>query len=319
MFSGLIGITHMNLMRRFPLGCSLAVLMVWAIPLRAAPTSQPSGPALPPHVVRVADIRYGDGPGKSNLLDLYLPDKADHARPLIVWIHGGGWAAGDKTGCPAIPAVSHGFVVASLNYRLSGQATYPAQIQDCKGAIRFLRAHADQYHIDPNKIGVWGASAGGHLVALLGTSGGSTELEGTIGGNLDQSSRVQAVCDWFGPTDLTKFADQAQAAGIMQITPGPTLIMKLFGGSLQDKKDLVKEANPITYIPKQQQLPPFLIMHGDKDKLVPVAQSQLLYDALKTAGASVDLQVIPGAGHGNGFNTPRIASIVLTFFKSNLK
>jgi dipeptidyl aminopeptidase/acylaminoacyl peptidase len=156
-------------------------------------------------------------------------------------------------------------------------------------------------------------------VALLGTSAGDTNLEGTVGGNLNQSSRVQAVCDWFGPTDLTKFADQAQAAGILQTTPGPNLIMKLFGGSLQEKKDLVKEANPITYIARQEKLPPFLIMHGDKDKLVPVAQSQMLYDALKAKSDSVELQVIAGAGHGNGFTTPAIASKVLTFFKTNLK
>jgi acetyl esterase/lipase len=297
----------------------LAFLAMGSAPLQAAATSQPAGPVLPPNVVRLADIRYGEGPGKSNLLDLFEPNKADHARPLIIWIHGGGWSGGDKSGCPAVTAVNFGFVVASLNYRLSGQAPYPAQIQDCKGAIRFLRAHASQYHIDPNKIGVWGASAGGHLVALLGTSAGTSDLEGTVGGNLDQSSRVQAVCDWFGPTDLTKFADQAQAAGIMKTTPGPALITQLFGGTLQDKKDLFREANPITFIATQQKLPPFLIMHGDQDKLVPVAQSQMLCDALKSAGASVQLQILPGAGHGNGFDTPAVASRVLTFFKSNLK
>jgi acetyl esterase/lipase len=300
-------------------GVFVAFLAACAIPVVAAPATQP---ALPPHVVRVADVRYGDGPGRSNLLDLYLPDHADHARPLIIWIHGGGWSMGDKQACYAAPMVAHGFIAASLNYRLSGQAIYPAQIQDCKGAIRFLRAHAGQYHIDPNKIGVWGASAGGHLVALLGTSGGCAELEGTVGGNLDQSSRVQAVCDWYGPTDLTRFAEQAQAAGIIKTTPGPALIVQLFGGSMLEKKDLVRLSNPIDFISNKSSapLPPFLIMHGDKDKLVPVAQSEMLRDTLKAAGASATLQVIPGAGHGgSGFINPAVMNTVRTFFESNLK
>jgi dipeptidyl aminopeptidase/acylaminoacyl peptidase len=158
-------------------------------------------------------------------------------------------------------------------------------------------------------------------VALLGTSGGAEEIEGTVGGNLGQSSQVQAVCDWFGPTDLTRFADQAQAAGIIKSTPGPTLIMKLFGGSLAEKKDLVRLSNPIYFVEKKPlaQLPPFLIMHGDKDKLVPVAQSQLLCDALKSHGASAELRILPGAGHGIGFNTPAVAETVLAFFEAKLK
>jgi acetyl esterase/lipase len=286
-----------------------------------SPTSQPTQTNPPASTItQLKDIRYGDADGKGNLLDLYLPAKIDKPRPLIVWIHGGGWSMGDKSGCPAVPAVSQGFVVASINYRLSDQAIYPAQILDCKGAIRFLRAHAEQYDIDPKRIGVWGASAGGHLVALLGTSGGSKELEGNVGGNLDQSSRVQAVCDWFGPTDLSKFADEAQAAGIMKTTPAPNLIMVLIGGSLSEKKDLVQLANPISFISKKKaaDLPPFLIMHGDQDKLVPVAQSQLLDDALVAAGAKVDFQIISGAGHGIGFNTPKIAKTVLEFFQKSL-
>jgi acetyl esterase/lipase len=127
------------------------------------------------------DLKYGDAPGKANLLDIYLPENAEGALPLIVWIHGGGWAAGDKAGCPAVGMVGRGYVAASINYRFSQEAIFPAQIEDCKGAIRWLRAHAKEYHIDPDKIGVFGASAGGHLVALLGTSGSAKEIEGTVG------------------------------------------------------------------------------------------------------------------------------------------
>ncbi len=311
------------------------VWIIWLFAISALPaTSLAATPATQPvlarsvgaHVVFQGDIPYGDAPGRANLLDLYLPEHQPpstlptKALPLIVWIHGGGWSAGDKANCPAVSAVSHGFAVASINYRLTQQAKFPAQVQDCKGAIRFLRAHSAEYHIDPNEIGVWGASAGGHLVALLGTSGGSTELEGTTGGNLEQSSRVQAVCDWFGPTDLSQFADEAQASGLIKLTPGPELIMALFGGSLKEKKALVQEANPISFISKDRvaELPPFLIMHGDKDRLVPLAQSQLLNAALISAGAKVEFQVIAGAGHGSRFNTPVIAKTVLEFFEKSL-
>jgi acetyl esterase/lipase len=301
----------------------LLVLSTWSNSnvATAGPTSRPA-PKLPPHTTLARDIRYGDGPGDSNLLDLFMPDPPpSRALPLIIWVHGGGWSEGSKEPCRALPFVNKGYVVASINYRLSEQAVYPAQIQDCKGAIRFLRAHAKAYHIDPDKIGVWGESAGGHLVALLGTTAGSKELEGTAGGNANQSSRVQAVCDWFGPTDLSQFADEALAAGIIKSTPGPNLIMHLFGGTLQEKKDLVQAANPIAFISKQdkKQIPPFLIMHGDKDKMVPVAQSHLLDDALANVGVEVDFQIIPGAGHGIGFNTPKITRTVADFFDKTLK
>lgn len=298
----------------------LAACLLAVTAAHAAPASQPAN-QLPPHIVCQKDIRYGPAPGSANLLDLYLPDKVNQPLPVVVWIHGGGWAMGDKAGCPAALMIPRGFAAVSINYRLSDEATFPAQIQDCKGAIRFLRAHAVQYHIDPDRIGVWGASAGGHLVALLGTSAGSKELEGTVGGNLDQSSRVQAVCDWFGPTDMSKFSQQAQAAGIIGTTQGPQLIMQLFGGSLAEKKDLVQLANPITFIAGQRpaDLPPFLIMHGSKDKTVPLAQSQLLDDALVAAGAKVDFQIIPGAGHGTGFYSATIGKTVFDFFENELK
>jgi acetyl esterase/lipase len=313
-----------SILQRVWLVGTFAVCALLGQPLMAAPTTQPLVSSLvPSHVNRFIDVRYGNGPGKSNLLDVYLPDHVEPGQvyPLVVWIHGGAWLAGDKQGLPQVPMLSHGFVVVSINYRLSQQSVFPAQIQDCKGAIRFLRAHARQYHIDPNKVGVWGASAGGHLAALLGTSGGSTELEGNVGRNLDQSSRVQAVCDWFGPTDLTQFTDQARAAGISKTTPGAAPIVQLFGGNLQDKKDLLRLANPIWFVSKKSAsaLPPFLIMHGDKDKMVPVAQSQILADALKKISASVDMRVISGAGHGNGFATSAVGNTVLDFFESKLK
>ena len=126
---------------------------------------------------------------KPLLLDLYLSTKAKIRQPVIVWIHGGGWSKGSKNGCPAIPLSAEGYNVVSINYRLTDEASFPAQIDDCKGAIRWVRANANKYGFDPDRIGVWGSSAGGHLVALLGTSGGVKEVEGDVGDNETFSSR----------------------------------------------------------------------------------------------------------------------------------
>jgi hypothetical protein len=151
------------------------------------------------------DLVYVEGGHERHKLDLYLPEKADGPLPLIIWVHGGGWQNGSKDGCPPLRGgyIERGYAVASINYRLSGHAVFPAQIEDCKAAIRWLRAHAKEYGLDAKRFGVWGSSAGGHLVALLGTSGDVKEFD--VGANLDQSSRVQAVCDYYGPTDFTVF------------------------------------------------------------------------------------------------------------------
>jgi len=155
----------------------------------AAP--KPARKSALPEAVRVErNLEYVPGGHERNKLDLYLPAMAEKPLPVVVWIHGGAWRAGSKEGCPAVGLVSRGYAVASINYRLSQHAVFPAQIEDCKAAIRFLRAAAKQYKLDPDHVGVWGASAGGHLVALLGTSGGVKDLEGRRG-SLGQSSRVQ--------------------------------------------------------------------------------------------------------------------------------
>ncbi len=153
------------------------------------------------------DLEYGPH-GVGNRLDLYLPPKADAPTPLVIWIHGGGWEAGNKDNPPGLGLLKKGYALASINYRLSQEAKFPAQIEDCKAAIRFLRANAKKYNLDPDHFGVWGASAGGHLVALLGTTGGVKELEGD-GPNKEESSAVQAVVDWFGPTDMLQMKAQA--------------------------------------------------------------------------------------------------------------
>ena len=155
-------------------------------------------PAQPPGVKVERNLEYVKDGHERNRLDLYLPEKADGPLPLVVWIHGGGWTQGDKAPCPLLPLVPKGYAVASINYRFLKHAALPAQIEDSKAAIRWLRAHAKKYNFDSDRVGVMGASAGGYLVRSLGTSGGVKELEGK-GGHADQSSRVQAVVDMFGP------------------------------------------------------------------------------------------------------------------------
>ena len=260
-----------------------------------AQTTRPSSPG----VKIERDINYGDGSKRMQALDLYVPEKPlEHDRPLLIYVHGGGWKGGDKASFPAKFLLDRGYAVASVNYRLTDEAIFPAQIEDCKAAVRWLRAHASEYHINKDRIGVMGDSAGGHLVALLGTSGGVKELEGHVGKYLDVSSRVQCVVDWYGPTDMSVFFRQAKDENIFKPHPEKSPLAELFGGMPADKPDLVRLANPVAFVSPDD--PPFLIQHGDKDTLVPVAQSEMLADALKKAGVEVEIVVIPGAGHGFG-------------------
>ena len=270
---------------------------------------RPGPPGLPEGVKALRDIPYVEGGHERNRLDLYLPQKAEGRLPLIVWIHGGAWLGGGKDGCPAVPLVPKGYAVASINYRLSQHAVFPAQIEDCKAAIRWLRANAAKYHIDAGHVGVWGASAGGHLVAMLGTAGNVKELEGE-GGNLDQPSRVQCVVDWFGPSDLLTMAGSHNNPGSPE--------SRLIGGAVQENKEKARKASPLTYVNKDSA--PFLIMHGDQDNLVPLGQSQLLADALKKAGVEVNLVVVKGNGHGGpGFGSPENRKLIEDFFAKHLR
>jgi acetyl esterase/lipase len=302
-------------------GISVALLLLaLVVNARADDAKRLSRPGqrLPAGVKMIPNVEFAHPEGHSLLLDLYLPTESPQAPlPIVMWVHGGGWEGGDRHDQIAVPMVIHGYAVASVEYRLSQVAKYPAQIEDCKAAVRWLRAHAKAYGLDPNRIGVWGASAGGHLVALLGTTGDVKELEGDEG-NLDQSSRVQAVCDWFGPTDFLKINAQAKKGpvpqGIQHDSPNSPEA-HLIGGPVQENRDKATAANPITYISKDD--PPFLIMHGDHDPLVPLAQSELLLDALKKADVPAELLVIPNAGHG--FGGPKIMEQVETFFDRYLK
>ncbi len=285
-------------MKRTWLGVlAVAVTLAWISPAAA----QPQG------VQVLRNLPYVANGHERNRLDIYLPEKPTGRLPLVVWIHGGGWEAGSKEDCPAVPLIAKGYAVASINYRFSQHALFPAQVEDCKAAIRWLRANAAKYHLDPDHIGVWGESAGGHLVAMLGTTGGIKEFD--KGGNLDQSSRVQCVVDFFGPAEMLTMGGLADKPG--------TVVAKLIGGPVQDNKEKARAASPLTYVSKDSA--PFLIMHGDKDNTVPLAQSEKLAAALKKAGVEVQLSVIKGNGHGGpGFTSPESWKLIEDFFAKHL-
>ena len=257
------------------------------------------------------DIEYARPGGKPLLLDLYLPEKTDAPLPLIVWIHGGAWQGGSKEDCPAVGMTARGYAAASINYRLSHEAIFPAQIHDCKAAVRWLRANAQKYGFDPDRIGAWGSSAGGHLVALLGTSGGVEELEGDLG-NAEQSSSVQAVVDFCGPTDLTRIAE---APSDISRKSADCPEAMLIGGMLHENPEKAAAASPVTYATKDAA--PFLIMHGENDTIVPLQQGELMHAALTKAGAEVTFEVVKDAGHG--FGGPDIDRMVNDFFDAHLK
>jgi acetyl esterase/lipase len=266
-----------------------------------------------------ANVAYVENGHPRQVLDLYLPHEVSPGTklPLVIWIHGGAWMGGTKENPQARMMVQHGFAVASVEYRLSRDAIWPAQIHDCKAAVRFLRASASKYHLDPDHFAAWGDSAGGHLVAVLGTTGGVKELEGDLG-NLGVSSRVQAVVDWFGPVDLTLMASQSGSDSRMNHDAPDSPESRLLGGLVQEKKDLARTANPINYIDKSD--PPFLIMHGDADPLVPHAQSVMFAKALMDAGVETTLKTIPGAGHGGPqFRSPENLRLVEAFLRLHLR
>ena len=279
-------------------------------------------PFTPPPGIQVAkDLVYASTPEKELKLDVYRAKSAGKEKlPLVVWIHGGGWRNGSKDAPRmAVRLAERGYVVASINYRLSHEAIFPAQIHDCKAAIRWLRAHADDYGISAGRVGVWGSSAGGHLVALLGTSGGVKDLEGSVNpAARDFSSRVQAVVDYFGPTDLLQMDAHSISDRLIHDAPDSPE-SRLIGGPIQEHPEKVMRANPITYVTPDD--PPFLIVHGDKDPLVPHHQSELLHAALEKAGVASELYTVKGGEHGRGgeFGSPELFERAARFLDEMLK
>jgi acetyl esterase/lipase len=270
------------------------------------------------------DVAYATT-SRAQKMDIYLPNEKQKKYPVIVHIHGGAFLMGDKADgqlTPVLAALARGYAVISINYRLTGEAKFPAQIQDVKAAIRFIRANADKYDLKTDKIAVWGGSAGGHLSALVATSGDVTDLEDLTLGNPTQSSRVQAVVDWFGPINfLTMDAHfKATGKGQQNHNDADSPESRLWGKAIQTIPDSVKMANPETYISVDD--PVFFIQHGSIDKLVPTQQSVDFAEKLTAnlGQVKVVMEVLEGANHGGpAFGTPENLAKVFRFLDKHLK
>jgi len=282
--------------------------------------SQPPVPAKEAPRPQGRQFQYLDDANPRHELLLFQPTghSPENPLPLVVWIHGGGWMYGSHqamSGTLASLIRSDRYVVASIGYRLTDEELWPAQIHDCKAAIKWLKSNAKKLGADPDRVAVIGASAGGHLASMIGTSGGDKLMSGTLGVHHRMDDRVHCVVDFFGPTDLLKMDAQA--------VPGAKLIhdapdspeSRLLGAPLQTVPQLAKSANPITYVSPDD--PPFLIIHGTQDALVPYGQSILLKESLEKAGVETTLISIQEGGHGG----PKFAGIqtrVLTFLDQHL-
>jgi acetyl esterase/lipase len=259
------------------------------------------------------DLPYDTHPRQQ--LDLYLPiGRLAQPRPVIVFIHGGSWRTGSKADGRRLAwrFVAQGYAVACIDYRFSSDAGFPAQLEDCKSAVRWLRGNAERYALDREHIGVLGVSAGGHLAALLGAMNSSSLYES--GGSLDQHSRVQGVVDFFGPVDLLQLFDDARKSQ----DPLAGEIALLLGGDPHRVPVPTTASNPTLFI--DAATPPFLIIHGAQDPSVPPTQSRLLYDALVKSKITAHLHLIHGAAHfGPAFVAPNINAMVDAFFARMLK
>src|SRR5947207_186794 len=265
-----------------------------------------------PDVNIVRDVVYKRVNGRDLRLDIYSPKSITHPLPVLLWNFGNRWSRGSKNHPPPLYPIPRDYIVVSIDYRLSGEAPFPAAIEDCKAAVRWIRANAAAYHFDPDHIGAWGHSAGGHLAALLGTSGGVAQLEG--GDNSTVSSRVQAVCDMSGPSDILQFYEAVANSNADMARIDRSSIEQFLGGSVEQNRAKAIAASPTTYVSKGD--PPFLIIHGKNDMTIPASQSELLASKLKAAGIHVTLIVDENRGHGVG--SPAFAQEITSFFDKYL-
>lgn len=245
---------------------------------------------------KLTDIAFANNGQRDLLLDLYMP--ADSNQPkLIIWLHGGVWRAGNKSNPPILEIVNAGYALASVDFRNSGEAIFPAQLHDIKAAIRYLRGSAEQYGYDANSIAVWGHSSGGHLAALTGTTNGNTQLEGTLGDFTHISSDVQAILDYSGPSNFHSILHQSTAHGVNVRAPG---MQDLLGKPVDDPaiKAMADLASPALQVNANS--PPILIMHGVQDNQVPINQAIELQQAYERAGRPVETNWIVTAQHGSG-------------------
>jgi acetyl esterase/lipase len=260
------------------------------------------------------DIKFAEVDGHELFLDLYLPDDSEGV-PLIVWVHGGAWRRGSRERVPIEGLVADGFAVASVDYRLSPVARFPAQIHDIKAAIRFLRATKTHYGYSTDRIGIAGSSAGGHLVALVGTTNGHSELEGTVGDHVGQSSDVQAIVSYFGASNFMTILKQSTPHGLKVRVPALELFI---GGQPEDIPEVAQLASPVFHVDADD--PPLFLLHGDQDPQMPINQSHELHAKFKEMGLTVSFEVVHGAAHGGKlFYDDRRNEQVRTFLNKHIR
>ena len=287
-------------------------LLVLALPAAGQPNAV-TDVSDRPSIVRTGDIVFANVDGEELALDLYMPAGVE-SPPLVVFVHGGAWRFGSRAAVDAIDLVDHGLAIASVSFRLSPVAPLPAQVHDIKGAIRFLRAHADRYGYDADRIGITGTSSGGHLAALVGLTNGSEPHEGEVGGNLDVSSDVQAVVSYFGASNLTSILRQSTPFGLNVREPALELLL---GGSVEDQVNLARFGSPVYQVDEFD--PPLLLLHGDQDPQMPINQAHELHGVAKEHDLDVHFEVVHGAAHGGAafFDAERTA-LVAEFFGRTL-
>jgi acetyl esterase/lipase len=257
----------------------------------------------------VADQPYASVAGRHLLADIYLPRGVAGPVPVIVWLHGGGFRIGDRKLAPDLSRffARRGFAMVSIDYRLSGEAIFPAAIEDVKAALRWVRAIADQYGLDPERVGLWGSSAGGYLAAMVAITAPALFAERGPWQDVVPAT-ILAVVDGYAPIDFLQIDAHRSTAEVRSGDPeivaipigersaDPGSRESLFlGAPIETVPEQVRRANPISYVTGSE--PAFLILHGSRDSAIPVHQSELLFDALAAAGDEVTLVLIDGLGH----------------------
>ncbi len=261
-----------------------------------------------PSVVR--DVPFASVDDLTLKLDLHLP-AGNPRSPIIVWVHGGAWRSGSKASMPLGTLVEVGYAVASVDYRLSTQARFPAQSHDIKAAIRFLRGHGANWKLPTKKIVIAGDSAGGHLAALVGVSNGHHDLEGTLGDDREQSSAVQGIVSFYGGANLTTILKQSTPHGLSVRVPALDLLL---GGQPEAVPELARLASPVFHVDRSD--PPLLLLHGDQDPQMPINQAHELMGAYKKLNLPAQLEVVHGAAHGGAaFYDAERMEVVKAFLK----
>lgn len=289
---------EISFLRRNFFSIFLSLLAVAGVHLRAE------------EVKTVEGVEFAKPEGVSLLLDIHIPQTAEDP-PLVMFIHGGGWKAGTRKNCRIAWVVEYGYAVASVEYRLSQESLFPAQIHDCKSALRWLKANASRYGYDASRVVVAGTSAGGHLAALLGTSGEVAALEGSVTEHGDYSSRVDGFISYYGPSDFVKRSKNQP----WKTDEPEGSVFKLLGGPVAENVEAARLASPAIHVTPDD--PPALIFHGDKDRTVFLDQSENLEAVYQEAGLEVHLEVVQGAAHG-WKRTDREEQLVLEFLEERL-